>query len=74
MATKLQEKLIYCDHCNKQTVHYRNTKEMSWLMHLVLTIFTFGFWILIWMVGLLWHVLTKPIAGKWYCSVCDNAD
>ncbi len=73
MTTKIQEKLLFCEVCEKKTIHHRNTKEMSWVMHLVLAIFTAGLWILIWLLIMLWHVLTKPIAGKWYCSVCDSA-
>jgi len=70
MAHKVAESLRYCKKCVRKTIHYKNTKEMSWLMHLVLTIFTVGMWLVIWFVIMIWHVLTKPIGGKWTCSQC----
>ena len=70
MARKVAETLRYCKFCKRETIHYKNTKEMSWIMHLVLTIFTAGLWIIIWFIIAIWHVLTKPIGGKWTCSVC----
>jgi hypothetical protein len=68
MAEKVQQKLMYCKICGRQTIHIRNTKEMSWLMHLVLTIFTAGLWLIVLFFLLIWHGLTKPIDGKWTCS------
>jgi len=68
MAEKIQQKLMYCKTCGRKTIHIRNTKEMSWLMHLVLTIFTAGFWLIIWFFLLIWHGFTKPMDGAWTCS------
>ncbi|WP_188093930.1 hypothetical protein [Sulfurimonas sp. CVO] len=68
MAEKIQQKLMYCKTCGRKTIHIRNTKEMSWLMHLVLTIFTAGLWLIVWFFLLIWHGFTKPIDGTWTCS------
>lgn len=72
MARKVAQELRGCENCGRDTLHYRNTKEMSWLVHLVLAIFTAGVWLLIWGVMAFYHVLTKPIGGKWTCSVCGG--
>ncbi len=73
MARKVAEMLRPCKKCGRQTIHYKNTKEMSWIMHLVLTIFTAGLWLVVWFILLIWHGLTKPIGGKWACSQCGSA-
>lgn len=72
MALKIIQQVQYCPYCNKQTVCSKNTKEMSWLMHLVLAFFTLGFWIIIWAFTAFVHILTKPIAGSWICSECGQ--
>lgn len=74
MAVKVEQKMMFCPNEGRQTLHYRNNKEMSWLMHLVLTIFTVGLWLLFWMITAIFHIFTKPIAGKWTCSQCGGLD
>lgn len=74
MAYKVEQKMMFCQNEGKQTLHYRNNKEMSWVMHLVLTIFTVGLWLVFWFITAFFHVLTKPIAGKWTCSQCGGID
>jgi len=70
----LQEQLKYCPHCDRQTVHQRNNKRMSWGMHFVLTVFTLGLWLFVWSITVIWHLFTKPIAGRWTCSVCGQKE
>ncbi|WP_200376031.1 hypothetical protein [Thiocystis violacea] len=70
----VQEQLKQCNVCNRQTLHQRNNKQMSWVMHLVLAIFTLGAWLLIWLLIAIWHILTKPIGARWICSVCGQKE
>ena len=72
MVGKVEQKIMFCPNEGRSTLHYRNNKEMSWLMHLVLAIFTFGIWIIVWMLIAIFHIFTKPIAGKWTCSQCSG--
>lgn len=72
MANKMEQKMMYCNICKRRTMHYRNNKEMSWLMHLFLTLITAGMWLIVWVIIALWHILTKPIGG-WVCSI-DHTD
>jgi len=72
MARKVDEQLRKCKSCGRETIHYKNTKEMSWIMHLVLAIFTAGLWLIVWFLILIWHILTKPIGGRWTCSLCGT--
>jgi uncharacterized ion transporter superfamily protein YfcC len=75
MATKVAQQMMFCKSCGKQTLHQKNIKEMSWLMHLVLTIFTAGIWLMIWVFILLWHMIAKPasaVANRWVCSQCGR--
>jgi hypothetical protein len=73
MARKVLEELRLCRTCGRKTLHQRNSKEMSWIMHLALTIFTAGLWLLVWVFLAFWHVLTKPMTGgRWTCSMCGR--
>lgn len=74
MAQKVEQQMMFCPNEGKPTLHYRNNKEMSWVMHVVLSIFTGGLWLIFWMFTAFFHVLTKPIAGKWTCSQCGGLD
>lgn len=70
MAKSIQKSLEWCENCNKKTIHFRETKQMSWLMHLVLTIFTGGIWLIFFLLTSVFHVFTKPMGGKKTCSQC----
>lgn len=74
MADKVEQKVRFCPNQGKSTLHYRNNKEINWLMHLVLAIFTLGVWIIGWAFIAIYHVLTKPVAGKWTCSQCGGLE
>lgn len=70
MAGKVEQSIEFCPNCNRKTLHIRQTKQMSWLLHLVLAIFTGGLWLIVWGFLVFWHILTKPIGGKKVCSQC----
>ena len=72
MSNKLDQKMIYCKRCDKDTIHYRNNKEINWIMHLVLIILTVGIWLIPFALILIWHGLTKPIGGGWVCLNCGE--
>lgn len=72
MSNKVEEKVLHCKNCKRNTLHYKNTKEMSWMMHLFLSIITLGIWIPIWFLLMVVHLLTKPIGGNFTCSSCGK--
>jgi len=72
MAKVVQERMMTCKLCDKETLHRRNSKQLSWAMHLVLFIFTLGIWFVIWLITLIWHGLTKPMGRNWICSECGG--
>lgn len=74
MADKVEQKVRFCPNQGKSTLHYRNNKEINWLMHLVLAIFSLSIWIIGWAFIAIYHVLTKPVAGKWTCSQCGGLE
>ena len=74
MVDKVEQKVRFCQNDGKHTLHYRNNKEINWLMHLVLAIFTLSIWIIGWAFIAIYHVLTKPVAGKWTCSQCGGLE
>ena len=75
MATKVLEEMRYCKNCQRQTLQRKNSKQMSWLMHLFLTVITAGLWLIVWIIMLLWHTINKTataIGSSWICSVCGS--
>ncbi len=70
MAKVIEQSLMFCPNCNKKTMHYKETKKLSWLMHLVLTLITGGLWLAFLFITMIWHVFTKKIGGKRTCSNC----
>lgn len=72
MAQKIAQQQRFCKNCGVETTHQRNTKEMSWFVHLVLAVFTAGLWLIVWLLVAIYHVLTKPIGGKWTCAACGG--
>ncbi len=75
MAIKIIEEMMYCRKCNKNTLHRKNSKQMSWLMHLFLTVITAGAWLIIWLLILGYHAISKAttaLGNSWICSECGN--
>lgn len=75
MARVVSQKMKMCKECGYRTLHQKNSKQMSWLMHLFLTICTLTIWIWIWLLMLLWHTFAKPLTAltnRWTCSKCGH--
>ena len=53
----------FCEVCNKRVVVFR--KGINHLLHLILTILTSGFWLIVW-IALVVRV------GGWRCSECGS--
>jgi len=74
MARVVEQEMRFCKKCNKKTLHMRNSTQISWVMHLVLAIFTLGAWILVFLAIMLLKVVFTPLAllfaDKWVCTVC----
>jgi hypothetical protein len=72
MKTTLQE-MDYCADCHRQTLHVSvHTQERcSHLLHFVLSIFTGGLWILIWVLAL---VCCEDSTTDPACTVCGSTD
>ena len=69
MAKEIEETLKHCSMCNKQTKHMRNNTKtglVMFLVHLVLTVFTWGVWLVLLII---WKILNTKIGG-WTCSEC----
>ena len=71
MAKALEETLKFCKHCQRKTKHqrtYSKTGLVAFLVHLVLTIFTAGAWLVL---LVLWKLLTTKVGG-WTCAECGK--
>lgn len=71
MTQIIEEKMVYCDNCKKDTKHYRNNSKSSGFMiflHLVLTIGTVGVWLIL---VVIWKILNAKIGG-WRCPDCQT--
>lgn len=53
----------FCDYCNKQVLARR--KGTNHILHFLLTVFTLGFWLIIWF-------LSSIKIGGWRCSLCGK--
>lgn len=71
MAKVIEEQLFKCKSCKRRTKHLRNNTKSSGFMilvHLILTIATFGIWLLL---VILFKLLTFKIGG-WKCEICGK--
>ena len=59
---KYQQMNGYCQNCGVVTI---NQRVPNHLLHLLLTLFTFGWWALVWIVLL---CTNKP----WHCTRCGR--
>jgi sterol desaturase/sphingolipid hydroxylase (fatty acid hydroxylase superfamily) len=58
---------VYCDYCERNTRHERDVKRPNHILHLLLSVFTVGLWLPIWiLLGL------SAQKGKWSCSQCGE--
>ncbi len=53
----------WCERCKKNTVAYR--KGTNHVLHLLLTVFTLGLWLLFWF-------LASVKIGGWRCTQCGS--
>ncbi|AYX98582.1 hypothetical protein EA717_19050 [Acinetobacter baumannii] len=75
MARVVSQKMKMCSSCGCHTLHQKNSKKISWLMHFFLTVCTFSIWLWIWVLILIWHAIAKPmtaITNRWICSKCGK--
>lgn len=75
MARVISQKMKRCKNCGHSTLHQKNTKQMSWVMHIFLFCITLTFWFWIWLLLFIWHVFAKPttaLFNNWHCSQCGQ--
>ena len=75
MASILLEEMMSCAQCGHDTLHRKNAKKMSWILHIILSVVTMGGWLIIWGLLFLWHIINKTgtaLANSWTCSNCGN--
>ncbi len=61
----IQEKGGFCVTCNKNVMVRR--KGTNHILHLLLSIITFGFWIIVW-------ILVALKIGSWRCTQCGGTN
>ena len=54
----------YCRHCNKNVMTQKNTPNH--LLHLILSVFTLGLWVIVWLLLILGHI------GGSRCTECGH--
>lgn len=53
----------HCAACGRPTLHQRNAP--SHILHAIITLFTFGLWVVVWILAC--------FRGPWRCQVCGSA-
>ena len=66
----VQQKVMYCDNCKKDTIHIRNATKPNYLLHLLLIIITAGLWIPFFIISLIGGI--SITSEPWRCSVCGQ--
>jgi hypothetical protein len=67
MRTTLQE-MDYCADCQKQTLHIYTEQRCNHLFHLLLSLFTGGLWIMVWVFAAI------PQSTEPACTLCGSTD
>ena len=67
----IDSRVMHCATCGHDTVHVRNATSVNWIMHLFMTIITFGVWLIV-AIPVLLFSLCKVNVGGWRCSVCGK--
>jgi len=68
-----QQRQAYCHRCGKYRLHTRQATETHHVLHVLITLFTCGVWLLIWFLDIL--VTGFDNARKPYlCSVCGEVE
>jgi hypothetical protein len=57
----------FCKDCDKQVLATRN--GVNHVLHLILSIFTVGFWVIIWVLLIIRDLI---VPGDWRCQVCGR--
>ena len=57
----------FCKTCNKQVLARR--KGVNHILHLILSLFTFGIWVIIWILVVVKNIV---VVGEWRCSTCGK--
>jgi hypothetical protein len=60
---QFEETRKFCQSCNRNVIAKR--KGTNHILHLLLTVLTAGFWLIIW-IG------SSIKAGGWYCGACGD--
>jgi len=58
-----------CPVCNKRVLILCKEKNINHILHLLLSVFTCGIWLIIW---LLCAISNSTVQEDWYCSVCGT--
>lgn len=61
---------MYCTYCDKETKFETEKVKINHLLHFILSIFTFGLWILVWLILVLLVLIGAD--EKWTCSTCGD--
>lgn len=64
---KVESAQIECDECGRPTRHERNVRYPNHILHFLLTLFTAGLWVFVWL-----FVSTFPDKDRWCCSKCGE--
>jgi hypothetical protein len=67
MSVRVRYSNRYCYSCNRNTKHEMQVGGTSHLFHLVMSILTMGFWLIIWAIcGM------SNSSSDWFCAECGS--
>lgn len=68
MSYRIDKKRFYCKKCNENVIGERSVKSTNHILHLLLSIFTLGCWIPIWIL-----MFFNFYIGGYKCTKCASS-
>lgn len=70
MATVVEQRLIFCPHEQKKTIHHRNVERLNWILHIILSVLTLGLWLMVVIFLVIANLFVTH--DGWSCSQCGR--
>lgn len=67
MAYRIDRKQFYCKNCGENVIGERQVKDTNHILHFLITLFTFGIWVIVWIL-----VAFNFQIGGYKCTKCGK--
>ena len=57
---------LHCRYCDEETAHYEQREPVNHILHLLLSLFTGGLWVIVWIL------VVAMAKNRKICSKCER--